>query len=167
MLELYIIRHGLAGSSLKDKIEDNERPLEKKGKRIMKDIAKGLKKLKISFDLVLTSPLLRAKESAEIVNAYCGNTKKIKETELLSPGASFDHLIEFLNNLKDSSTVAIVGHEPFLSSFASYCLSKNNKSFINLKKSGIIKLEINEIIKPGDCKLLWLMEPKPLISILC
>lgn len=167
MLELYIIRHGLAGISIQDKMADDERPLEKKGKRIMKDVAKGLKKLKISFDIVLSSPLLRAKETAEIVNDYCGNTKKIKETELLSPGASFNDLIEFLNNLKDSKTVAIVGHEPFLSCFASYCLSKNNNSFINLKKGAVIKLEINEVIKPGECNLLWLMEPKHLISILC
>lgn len=56
MLELYIIRHGIAGSSIEDEIADNKRPLEKKGKRIMKDVAKGLKKLKISFDIVLSCP---------------------------------------------------------------------------------------------------------------
>ena len=69
MLELYIIRHGLAGKSLEDETMDDERPLKKKGKEKMKEIAKGLKELKIGFDVVLTSPLLRAKESAEIVNA--------------------------------------------------------------------------------------------------
>ena len=56
---------------------------------------------------------------------YCGDTKEVTVTDLLSPGASYNNLIKFLNKLKDSKKVAIVGHEPFLSGFASYCLSKN------------------------------------------
>ncbi len=166
MLELYIIRHGLAGSSLENEIEDNARPLEKKGKRITKDVAKALRKQNIHFDIILSSPLLRAKETAEIVNDYCGNAKEITVTELLRPDASCNDLIKFLNNLKDCRIAAIVGHEPFLSLFASYCLSKDSNSFINLKKSGVIKLEINEVIKPAGCRLAWLMEPKYLTSIL-
>ena len=74
MLELYIIRHGLAGKSLAE--GDELRPLKKKGREQMKEVAKGLKELDVAFDLVLTSPLVRAKESAEIVNAYCGGQQR-------------------------------------------------------------------------------------------
>lgn len=164
MLELYIIRHGLAGSCLEDEKQDEKRPLKKKGKEQMKDIAKGLKKLNIDFDIVLTSPLLRSKESAEIVNAYCGDSKKVMVTDLLSPGSSFVNLIRFLNKQKGSKKVAIVGHEPFLSGFASYCLSKNKNSLMNLKKGGVLKLEVDETIKPGGCLLSWLMEPCQIIQ---
>jgi len=163
MLELYMIRHGLAGRSLEDETMDDERPLKKKGIEKMKDIAKSLKELKICFDKVLTSPLLRSKESAEIVNEYCGDTKEVMVTDLLSPGSSYDKLIKFLNKFKDSKKIAIVGHEPFLSGFASYCLSKNRSSLMNLKKGGMLMLEIDEIIKPGQCVLAWLMEPKHII----
>lgn len=159
MLELYIIRHGLAGSPLEDEKMDEERPLEKKGKAKMKKIGKSLKKMNISFDQVLTSPLLRAKETAEIINKYCG-IKDVIITDLLKPGSSYLKLIKFLNELKDLQKVAIVGHEPFLSSFASYCLTKSESSYINLKKGGVLVLEINKVIKPNQCKLSLLIQPK-------
>lgn len=164
MIELYIIRHGFAGKSLDDEKLDEKRPLKKKGKEMMKDIAKGLKELNVSFDAVLTSPLLRSKESAEIVNSYCCDTKESTVTNLLRPGASFNNLIKLLNTLKDSKKIALVGHEPFLSEFASYCLSKNKSSFMNLKKGGVLMLEIDKVIKPGRCTLAWLMEPKHIIQ---
>lgn len=159
MIELYIIRHGLAGTPLQDQTLDEERPLTRKGKEKMKEIAKGLKAQKISFDLVATSPLLRAKETAEIINAHCGKAKEVAVTDLLSPGGSYDSLIKFLNKLKKSKKVAIVGHEPFLSGFASYCLSKNKSSFMKLKKGGVLMLEIEDVIQPGGCILSWLIQP--------
>lgn len=164
MLELYIIRHGLAGKSLEDEALDEERPLKKKGKEMMKDIAKGLQTLKIGFDVVVTSPLLRAKETAEIVNALCSDTKEVTVTDLLCPDASYDNLIKFLNKLKKYEKVAIVGHEPFLSGFASYCLTNNKHALISLKKGGVLKLEMDGVIKPGKCTLSWLMEPSQLVK---
>ena len=102
MRELYMIRHGLAGKSLEDETMDDERPLKKKGKEKMKEIAKGLERTENMLSIsVLTSPLLRSKESAEIVNAYCSDTKEVTVTDLLSPGASYNNLIKFLNKLKD------------------------------------------------------------------
>ncbi len=164
MLELYILRHGLAGRSLEDDTMDEERPLKKNGKTQMKEIGKALKSQKISFDTVLTSPLLRACESADIVNAYCGASEEVIVTDLLAPGASYDKLVRFLNKFKESKTVAIVGHEPFLSGFASYCLSKNKSSLMNLKKGGVLMLEVDGLIRPGRCMLSWLMEPKQIIQ---
>jgi phosphohistidine phosphatase len=163
MLELYIIRHGLAGIGLEDEALDHARPLKKKGREQMKGIAKALKQLNTSFDRVITSPLLRAKESAEIINKYCGTIKEVMVTDLLKPGASFEKMTKFLNELKHEK-IAIVGHEPFLSGFASYCLSNSKSSFIKLKKGGVLMLEIDGVIKPEQCKLSWLMEPNHLIK---
>lgn len=165
MLELYIIRHGLAGKRLQDETDDEARPLKKKGKERMKGIAKGLKDLGICFDRVLTSPLIRAKESAEIVHACCSDAKEVTVTNLLKPGSTYNNLIRFLNKLKKSKRVAIVGHEPFLSDFASYCLSKSKSSFINFKKGGVLMLEIDGAIEPGRCTLSWLMEPQQMILL--
>lgn len=164
MLELYVIRHGQAGKSLQDKKLDFERPLKKQGKEEMKEIAKHLNSSNISFDIVLSSPLTRSKQTAEIVNEYCGNGKDVTVTDLLKPEASFDPLIKFLNQLKTPKKVAIVGHEPFLSAFASYCLTKSKSSILNLKKGGVLKLEINKVVKPGQCTLSWLIEPEQIIQ---
>lgn len=162
MQELFIIRHGFAGQSLEDRAMDEERPLKKKGKEQIKGVAKGLKELNLCFDVVITSPLLRAKETAEIINSYCGDSKKVIENDLLRPGGSFSNLIKFLNKHKKYKKVAIVGHEPFLSSFASYCLTKNKNSVIELKKGGVLMLEVEDTLKPGQCKLTMLIEPEHL-----
>src|SRR5689334_22884591 len=147
MLELYIIRHGLAGKSLPKTTEDAVRPLTKKGKVQLKKVAKGLKKRKISFDVVVSSPLLRAKETAEIAQDYCGNSAKVKLAKELLPESSFPDLVQFINKLKKAKKVALVGHEPFLSGFASYCLSKSKASFLTLKKAGILKLEFEDKVE--------------------
>ena len=159
-----MIRHGLAGSSLEDEFLDEERPLIKKGKEKMKGIAKRLKELNICFDQVVTSPLLRAKETAEIINNYCGATPEILVTDLLRPASSYQKLCKYLNALKRLEKVAIIGHEPFLGGFASYCLAKSQTPFISLKKGGVLMLTIDKVIKPERCLLSWIMEPKHLIK---
>lgn len=157
-MQLYIVRHGFAGTSLEDEEMDKARPLKKKGKEQMKGVAKGLKEMEVSFDRILTSPLLRAKMSAEILNDHCGNAKSVEVTDLLLPEGSHQKLIKHLNQLKRGK-VAIVGHEPFLSSFASLCLTNSLQPFLNLKKGGVLMLETDGQIKPEKCKLHWLMEP--------
>jgi|SRR5208337_2601567 len=164
MKELYIIRHGLAGTRMDDAGNDESRPLTDKGKAKMKDIAKGLKALGISFDKVLTSPLARAEQTADILKKYCVDVENIEVTDLLKPGAPGEDLIKYLNKL-DADCVAIVGHEPDLSEFASYCLAKGKTSFIILKKGGVLKLEMDGPVKPGKCELCWLMEPYQLIGL--
>lgn len=164
MLELCLIRHGLAGTSFEDEAMDYERPLKKKGKEKLKDIAKGLKDMNICFDVVLTSPLLRSMETAGIINAYCGATEEVLVCDLLQPGSSYSMLSKLLNELQEYEKIAIIGHEPFLSGFACYCLSNSKSPFISLKKGGALMLEVDKVIKPGHCKLSWLMEPKHMIK---
>jgi phosphohistidine phosphatase len=164
MLELYIIRHGLAGKGMADGALDEARPLTKKGKDRMKDISKGLNRLGVSLDAIVTSPLVRAKETADIVLKYCGGPEEVTLSDLLKPGSSFDELIIYLNGFKGKDKVAIVGHEPFLSGFASYCLAKSKSSFITLKKGGVIMIEPDGALKPGKCLLAWQMEPWQIIE---
>ncbi len=162
MKELFIVRHGPAGKSLEDKKLDEARPLTKKGKEKMKNIAKGLSGMDISFDKIVTSPLARCAESADILSKCCTDKNCAEPIDALKPGGSIDDLIGYLNALDGVETVAIVGHEPFLSEFASYCLAKSKNSFIDLKKGGVIALEFGNMIKPGTGKLCWMMEPSQL-----
>ncbi len=165
MLELYIIRHALAGKPIEDAGLDEARPLTKKGKDRMKAIAKGLDKQGVSLDMILSSPLARAKETADIVCKYCGDAEEVTITDLLTPGSTYEGLIGYLNGLEGPEKVAIVGHEPFLSGFASYCLAKSKNSFINLKKGGAILIATEGTLKPGQCKLSWLMEPGQMLDL--
>ena len=165
MKELFIVRHGPAGKPLEDKKLDEARPLTKKGKEKMKDIVKGLSDMNISFDKIVTSPLARCAESADILSKCCTAKKGVEPIDALKPGGSVDDVIGYLNALDGVENVAIVGHEPFLSEFASYCLAKSKNSFIDLKKGGVIALEFEGMIKPGTGKLCWMMEPSQLIKL--
>ena len=123
-----------------------------------------MKDRNVSFDEILTSPLLRAEETAEIINEYCGTNRGVTVTDLLKPEGDFNKLIKFINEFKNSTKIALVGHEPFLSTFASYCLAKNKRSFLNLKKGGALLLEIDKKLTPGKCLLSWLLEPSQIVQ---
>jgi phosphohistidine phosphatase len=164
MKEVYLIRHGLAGTSLVDKTLDEARSLSAKGKERMKAIANFLKNSNIFFNEIFTSPLARALETAEIVRKRCSPKIEIIVTDLLAPNGSYLELIKFLNFHKKANNIAIVGHEPFLSGFASFCLTKRETSIMNFKKGGVMMLETEGVIKPGTCQLSWLLKPKLIID---
>jgi phosphohistidine phosphatase len=164
MKALYVVRHGIAEERDAD-VEDDARKLTRKGKDRMKLVAKGLADVGIRFDVIMTSPLARALQTARILEKYCMEEGSVEETDLLEPDASFDDLIDGLNRLEGVDSVAIVGHEPFLSGFVSYCLSGQGSSFIRLKKGGVASLGIDGAVKPGQCLLVWLLEPGQLIRL--
>ena len=161
---LYVVRHGIA-EQRGPNVEDDARELTRKGKDRMKLVAKGLADASVRFDAILTSPLARALQTARILEKYCASGDSVVETDLLKPDASFDGLIEQLNGLEGVDSVAIVGHEPDLSSFISYCTADKKASFIVLKKGGVALLETGGAIRPGKCLLAWLLEPGQLIRL--
>ncbi|MCD1293615.1 phosphohistidine phosphatase SixA [Methanocella sp. CWC-04] len=160
MNELYVIRHGIAEMISPAGGGDESRELTKKGREKVRLISKTLKDREIFFDRIVSSPLTRAVQTAEIVSRYCSDREEIALTDYLKPGSSYEDLIEYLNRTEGAEKVAIVGHEPFLSGFISYCLSRSKSSFVEMKKSGVALLEIDGMIIPGKAKLLWLMGPK-------
>jgi phosphohistidine phosphatase len=159
---LYVLRHGIA-EELGAGMDDDARELTRKGTGRMKTIAKGLADVGVRSDVILTSPLVRAVQTARIFRKYCSEKADIEMSDLLKPDASFDELIDHLNRLDGVDSVAIVGHEPFLSGFVTYCLAGEMPSFVLLKKGGIASLAIDEAIKPGHCALTFLLQPEHLI----
>jgi phosphohistidine phosphatase len=158
MNTLFIVRHGIA-EQRDANVEDEARELTRKGRDRMKLVAKGLADAGIQFDGIMTSPRARALQTARILEKDCMDGGSVEVTDLLEPDASFDGLIDALNGLDGIDSVAIVGHEPFLSGFVSYCLAGEKQSFIRLKKGGVALLEIEGSVKPGQCVLAWLLEP--------
>jgi len=164
LIELYVIRHGIADDAAEHNGKDEERQLTKKGREKVIGTTKYLRSRDIALDTVISSPLVRARETAEIVCRECSSPKKIAVTNLLSPDGSYSELIAYLN-LQKSDHIAIVGHEPFLSGFVSYCLSQSNQPFLRIKKAGIALINCNGQIKPGKCELAWLMGPSQMLPI--
>lgn len=163
-MELYILRHGLAGESGDPRYpDDSQRPLTAEGKRKMLQAALGMKALGLKYDLAFTSPYIRARQTAEIVCQQLDLLEKLQITENLEPGRDPRKLIAEINeyDLKNKS-VLITGHEPFLSGLVSYLISGSHSPRIEYKKGALCKLEI-EGLEYGRCAALnWLLTSKQL-----
>jgi phosphohistidine phosphatase len=161
IMNLYILRHGIAVEHGAAGYEnDDERPLTGKGERKMWSIAEAIKALGISFDTILSSPLVRAHQTAEIVAESLKCKKRLELTDTLSPQPSAKPLIEYLQEQGAIDDVLLVGHEPFLSQFISLLISGDTETSVLLKKGGFCKISTDHL-KQGKCATLeWLLTAK-------
>ncbi|MGZ8496753.1 MAG: phosphohistidine phosphatase SixA [Candidatus Binatia bacterium] len=114
-MNLYLMRHGIAvAADDLGIIQDKERPLTGKGIKRMRRAARGLRRLEIEFDGILTSPLLRARQTADIVAAALGMESRLEEITELAPESSVQHLIFGLTRYQDRDHLLLVGHQPLL-----------------------------------------------------
>ncbi len=163
-MDLYILRHAIAGERESFDGPDSERPLTKEGAKKMKRIAKELKKLDIKFDLILSSPFLRAKETAEIMAEEFHRENVLKFSSNLRVGGNPAALVHEINTgYKKFGSILLVGHEPCLSGLILMLVSGKTDLAITMKKGGICKLSV-ESLRYGRCATLeWLMAPAQII----
>jgi len=159
-MNLYLLRHGVAVEHGAAGYEDDERPLTPAGRRKLRSVIRAMRAMDISFAVVLSSRLPRARETAEIVCKGLHLRKKLKLSEHLAPGGGAS-VIGQLRRLKPvPESVLLVGHEPDLSRLASLLLIGRNNLAIDLKKGGLCKLSIDHL-KAGRCATLsWLLTPR-------
>jgi phosphohistidine phosphatase len=164
-MNLYLMRHGIAVTADQPGIEsDSERPLTAKGTKRMRRAARGLRRLGISFDALLTSPLVRARQTAEIVADALGLEAQLEEIPELAPQSSVDHLISRLTRFQDKEHVLLVGHNPLLGHAASFLIAgkKEISLEIELKKGGLCRIEIDGLPPGTPGTLHWFLTPKQL-----
>lgn len=159
-MDLLVLRHGEAGRHSPSP-GDHKRSLTIEGKQEIVDLSNGLKSLEIKLDCVFTSPLLRAKQTAEIVAKSLKYTNKIEELDALKPEGSRLELYSVLSMLKQDSVVLVVGHEPYLSEMISEAISQSGCR-INLKKAGLARMRIMSTLPKIKGELRWLLTPKHL-----
>ena len=147
---LYFLRHGEADWPNWKK-PDDERPLTKSGKKEMREVAKFLRRLKARPNVIVTSPLPRAAQTAELAADYL--KAKLFEDDLLGPAFGTDDLQKLLKR-HSADSVLIVGHEP---SFTEV-ISELTGASLKLSKAGLALVEIDSESKKG--RLLWLFPPK-------
>ncbi len=163
-MKLLVIRHGAAMD--RDEFaetgqSDDLRPLTAAGKREMKRVAKGLRAEIGSVDVLATSPLVRAVQTAEIVADAYGIDITEKTTSLV-PDAAFEEFEEWCTKLRNKEVVAVVGHEPHLSSLVTWLLSGRRESRIRLKKAGACLVEFDSEVRHDSGTLNWLQTPRQL-----
>jgi len=165
-MNLYIIRHGIAEElGVHGNQNDSQRELTEKGRAKMIDIAEGLRAFDVELDLILSSPYLRTKETAEIVAKTFKMKDKLVYSENLTPAGDLGNLIDEINEKYPVENLAVVGHEPSLSSLVSLLLSGQPSLNITMKKGGICCLSMEQNLSKGGAVLEWLLTPHQLISL--
>jgi phosphohistidine phosphatase len=160
-MKLYILRHGDAVESGDSRYKENERPLTPKGQQRTKLLAHALRQMEISFNVVLSSPFTRARETAEIIVRGLRLEKQLEFTEHLALSGSMAKLIDRVNMLHPiPESVLLVGHEPYLSGFISLLCTGGPGLALTFKKGALCRLEV-EMLSCGKCATLdWLLQPR-------
>jgi len=165
-MNIYILRHGLAGERDSRKYSnDAERPLTSEGEEKMWKIANGMKALSLEFDLILSSPYERTKQTAEIVAEAFKAKGRLEFTKTLEPDGDPAELTKFLQHRRTLDSLLLVGHEPYLSSFISMLISGGARAWITMKKGGLCKLSSDSLKYDRCASLRWLLTPKQLILL--
>jgi phosphohistidine phosphatase len=157
-MELYFLRHADAGSRETWKGSDASRPLSAEGAARMEREAAALFLLHPTVDLVLTSPLVRARQTAEIAARGLHIPDALQEEERLSPGFGTVELSLILHERRGLRGLLLVGHEPDFSRVISACIGGGA---VECKKGGLARVDIRETSSPAGV-LVWLLAPRVL-----
>jgi phosphohistidine phosphatase len=165
-MNLYIIRHAIAEKAGTYE-DDSLRPLTEAGRKKFRKIAKGLKELEVQIDLILTSPYLRATQTAEALRKTFDLPRdRLIRTDHLSPTGYADKLVEEIKSTHAGvENIAVVGHEPHLSGLVSMLVAGDPDVSLNLKKGGVCCLSIDQLEYTRCANLNWLLSPAQLVEI--
>lgn len=167
-MDLYLMRHGIAAPREESRgIPDAERPLTEKGVRRTAEVAEGLVALGVACDRIFTSPLLRARQTAEIVAKALKLEDRVEEWPELGDRGSNEAFIRRLRVAESKSlkAVLLIGHEPQFSELTSLLLSGAQDISIDFKKAGVCCLELGSPLKWGQATLRWFLTPKHLVLL--
>jgi phosphohistidine phosphatase len=164
-MRVLIIRHAIAQdreSFAKTRRDDAERPLTKEGRSKMHKGAKGLRRVIDRFDVLASSPFVRAIETARIVSEVYGGKKPVT-LDALKPAKTVKAVLQWLEGQPGDATIALVGHEPHLGMLVSYLLSgEQRRSFVALRKGSACLLDFDDAVKAGAACMHWLLKPQQL-----
>ena len=163
-LDVYLMRHASAGTRRLNPKLDVKRPLDKDGKRHCLQLASVLSGLNISFDLIISSPLKRCLQTAQLVGTEMGYEAKILHAQALEPGADFAQFQRLLHECRSYENVLMVGHNPTLTNFLGQLIASNSNqenghtgmASVRLRKGSIARVTLER----GPAMLKWLLDPR-------
>lgn len=165
-MNLYLLRHAIAAErDVTGGGTDAERPLTRRGERKMRRIAHGLRALGLKFDVVLSSPYLRARQTADILVAVFGGPPPVL-VDALAPGGSGQALVDEIRRQQaDGDNVVLVGHQPDLSELASVFCTGGLGLDLTLRKGGICRLAVSELQYGRCASLEWVLTPGQMVRL--
>jgi phosphohistidine phosphatase len=160
---LYLVRHAIAEERGSDWPDDTKRPLTHRGMARMREAVRGLDFLGVEIGLVLTSPLVRARQTAEILARGLASVPAVDTTNALIPGQPPARMVEALAGHSRQRAIALVGHEPGLGELAAWLIGAREP--LPFKKGGICCIELPSLPAAPTGQLIWFALPKMLRSV--
>lgn len=159
-MDLYLIRHADAVALGENGItEDPARPLSEAGDVQSRRIARALHKRGVALERLLTSPLVRARQTAEgMLKTWHGNPPELINCDDLAPGGKPRKLARFLKKL-DAQHIGLVGHMPHIADWTAWLIG-SKKARLDFAKAGIAYLTCTDDLQKGDGVLQWLVTPE-------
>lgn len=160
MRALYLVRHAIAFERGDEWPDDAKRPLTHKGAARMREIVEGLLALDVELDLVVTSPLVRAKQTADLVISGWPQPLALVVSPSLAPGGQPASVADMLSQHTTAASVALVGHEPDLGELAAWLIGARHP--LPFKKGGVARIDLPSMPVNGSGELVWMATPKML-----
>jgi len=162
---IYLVRHGIAGPATAE-VNDANRSLTPEGTRKLTRVAAGLKRLGVAPEVVLTSPLRRAEETAAVLVGVLVPHIEVQIYPLLAPGHAAAEVVNGLSAHRHADSLMLVGHQPDMGELASYLLTgSSNVTVLPFKKGGVAAVRTAAVPPRGAGILEWFLTPKQLRAI--
>ena len=161
--ELYLIRHGVADARGEKWPDDTKRPLTADGVQKLRKVARGLARFGVRVDTVLTSPLVRARQTAEVVAAAFEPRPHIVNMESLAPGGAHAAILADLEKHGRRTHIALVGHEPDIGDLAARLIGSRHR--LTFKKGAVCRIDVDALPPNGPGDLRWFLTPRILRAI--
>jgi len=153
---VYFLRHASAGVSKNDPIKDEKRPLDREGVEQCGYVGRALAVLETHVDVIVSSPLKRATQTAALIANELAYEDKIDLDPALRPGAAFPQFRDLLTKYGNQEAILVVGHNPNLSEFLGRLIGGGSRAGIDLKKAGVARVEVDH----HRGVLIWCLTPK-------
>ena len=156
---LYLVRHAIAAERGPDYPDDSRRPLTPKGAERFREAVFGLVALDVELDEILTSPYVRARQTAELLAEAYPKRPKITNVHALAEGQALE-VVDTLARCAKRKRLALVGHEPGLGEVAARLLG--HRKALAFKKGGVACIRVDALPLPRPGQLIWFMPPRVL-----
>ncbi len=163
MTELYLIRHGVAEERGEAWPDDTKRPLTEDGMSKLRKTARALECLGVTLDVIVTSPLVRTRQTAEMIAGGLEPHPPVVTADSLAPGGTVAALLSDLEKYAKRERIALVGHEPGIGELAARLVGTRHP--IPFKKGAVCRIDVEELPPVGPGDLRWFLTPKIMRSI--
>jgi phosphohistidine phosphatase len=158
--EIYLVRHAIAAERGAEWPDDGLRPLTERGAARFREVVAGLAALGVRIDEILTSPLLRAKQTADLLASGITGRPAVKILEALAPGHAPARVVAQVGSTAKRRRVALVGHEPDLGELAAHLIGA--RGAMPFKKGGVCRIDVGALPLKGPGSLVWFATPRML-----